>query len=103
MDDVTEPTLGDNADDITEQDLIMFEDWDQERDEKVREYLLINMTRKVVYSTANGYLRTGGGYLSVEQYANAMTDRAMAMRQELRGLSGDARWNQYLSLRKGEK
>jgi len=73
---------GDPCDSMTEQKMIDYDGWDQEPEDTVREYVLQHMLRKVTYSAANGHLRVGGGYLTVEEYAEAMTNRVMKARKK---------------------
>ena len=90
--------IGDTADDISEKRLILCVAWDDETHETVREYVLQNMLRKVTYSVANGRLRTGGQYLSTQEYAEALTDRIMNKRERLAGLKGDVRMRLYYQI-----
>jgi len=90
--------IGDTADDISEKSLILCEAWDDETHETVREYVLQNMHRKVRLSVWDGHLKAGGQYLSIKEYAEAMTDRIMNKRERLAGLKGDVRMRHYYQI-----
>ncbi len=81
---------GDPCDNMTERKMIL-DQWDQEDSAEgaqqgvdVRKYIFKHMLRKATYSAANGHLITGGGYLTVEEYAEALTNRVMKARKKLR-------------------
>jgi hypothetical protein len=92
--------IGDPTDDISEKRLIICEEWDQENVKKVKGHVLENMLRKVRWSVANGQLISGGQYLTIEQYAEALTVRIMNKRERLYGLRGDVRMRLYYQIDK---
>lgn len=92
--------LGDTADTITERDLILGVEWEQEKFKTVRGHVLKNILRKVTHSVANGQLRAGGEYLTTQEYAEALTDRIMNKRERLYGLRGDVRMRLYYQIDK---
>ena len=92
--------LGCESDTVTEKSLILCEAWDDETHETVRHHVLQNMLRKVHISVSDGLLRSGGQYLTIKEYAEAMTDRIMNKRERLYGLKGDVRMRLYYQIDK---